>query len=389
MRRLCSDRMVLGAGLASLSFGNAVLLPVLVPVALDVGLTEAKAGLVLSLGALMVPLTAPVWGARADRIGAAHVFRIGVAGGALSFLLLALLLWAAQAGHVMGVALFLALAAARMLYGGVASAALPAAVSHLAADTDPATRTRDMSLPGTAFTLGSLAGAALALPLIPLAGPIAPLFVVAALGGLCVLLAPPPRDAAPPPATVPAGMRRAVPSGLVICAALAMTGLAMAHALLPVLLQARGALSVSETVRSGAFAGLVATIATLGGIRLAARAGRGPATTALAGTLVAGAGMLALALAPGVAGTIAAVSTLSFGLGLLTPSLQAQVSLEARAQGQAAGQLSAATGLAWIVGPAAGLTLHGVFGAAILPAAAALLLPFAAALAGRIAVQAR
>ena len=93
--------------------------------------------------------------------------------------------------------------------------------------------------------------------------------------------------------------------------------------------------------------------------------------------------------APGVAGTIAAVSTLSFGLGLLTPSLQAQVSLEARAQGQAAGQLSAATGLAWIVGPAAGLTLHGVFGAAILPAAAALLLPFAAALAGRIAVQAR
>ncbi|WP_425342905.1 MFS transporter [Sagittula salina] len=119
------DHLALGAGLASLSFGNAVLLPVLVPLSTENSLPKSAAGLVLSLGALMVPLTAPWWGNRADRFGPRGVFGIGVGGGLLSFLLTGAAFALAHRGTITaGIALAL-LCLARILYGALASGSLP------------------------------------------------------------------------------------------------------------------------------------------------------------------------------------------------------------------------------------------------------------------------
>ncbi|MDE4172528.1 MFS transporter [Phaeobacter sp. PT47_59] len=370
MIRMSPDRRVIAAGLASLSLGNAVLLPVLVPLTLAIGLSETEAGLVLSLSALVVLFAAPFWGARVDRIGARPVFLMGVAGGAVSFFGVGLALYLGQMRVLAPQGTFALLLCARMIYGACACAALPAAVSHLAATSSSETRTNALALPGSAFTLGSLGGAALVLPVTYLAGPIAPLFLAGGLG-VAVLLTRGALPASPPAtAALPEEPAKRFDPELLPLLAATLCGLGAASAvysMLPLLLQTRGELSTEAAVQAAALSGALCTTASLLGIRLAARARLGPSTLTRSGALLAAVGTLAAFWSATLVLTCAAMALLSLGLGLITPSLQAMVSLRAKQQGRSAGQLSAATGAAWVIGPALGLAGYQALEADILP----------------------
>lgn len=378
----CLDHLTLATGLGTLSFGNAVLLPVLVPVTLGLGMGEEAAGVILSIGAALVPFSAPFWGRQADRIGPRAIFVLGVSGGALSFLLMAVALVFARAGALGTGAIFVMLCLARVVYGGLASAALPAAIGFLA--KGPAEqRTRALALPGMAFTLGALAGSSLALPLVPLAGPIAPLFAVGGLGLVATALAarlPRAGGGSSAPAQGP-GQPRAV----LFATASAITALAMLHGILPLLLAARGQLTTEATVQAAALAGLAATVATLLGLRHAGGSRHPPQHTALLGLAVITLGaLLQWQAGIGLAASIACNAAIALGAGMVTPALQAIVSLDAARQGEAAGTLSAATALGWIIGPALGLSLYGRIGASVCLLAILLCLPLAGWLAHRM-----
>lgn len=382
-------RMSIGLGLASLSFGNTVLAAVLLPLSLEIGLSEVEAGVVLSIGAMMVLPTAPFWGNLADRTGHRRVFTIGVAGGAASFLGLGFFLWLGRADYVTPDVLFLSLVLMRVVYGGVASATQPAAVGFLACSSCAATRLHALSIPGTAYALGAMVGGALLWALVPVMGLIAPLFIVAAFGCLPLFGAPWPK---------PANSGTGLPanrtdsgfdlSALICCATVALVGASMVQSSLPLILQTRGVLSSEQTTQMMALAGVASTIASLTGVKLATRLAFTTGWIALVGLFIAAIGFFAVLLATSVTHTICSSAVVALGFGVLTPGLQLLVSNGAVGQSLAAGQLSAASAAAWIVGPVLGLSIVARFGDGMgLAAALACLAPLTSYLLLRLAVR--
>lgn len=138
--------------LALVSF--SIIFPLVPDLLLEMGATPFQAGLMVTVNALCQFLFAPIWGSLSDRVGRKPVLVMGMAGFAVSFVL-------------MGIAPNYELLLLGRALGGILSAAtFPTAQAYVADSTTPEDRGPAMATMGaassTGFIMGPVIGGALA-----------------------------------------------------------------------------------------------------------------------------------------------------------------------------------------------------------------------------------
>ncbi|MCK1993956.1 TCR/Tet family MFS transporter [Peribacillus muralis] len=129
--------------------GFGIIIPVIPFLAEKVGGSPTELGLLMAVYSLMQLFFAPIWGRISDRVGRKPVMMIGIAGLALSFLIMALAdsLWV--------------LFVARIVGGVLSSANMPTAMAYVADITTPEDRGKGMGILGAATGLGFIFGPAI------------------------------------------------------------------------------------------------------------------------------------------------------------------------------------------------------------------------------------
>lgn len=341
-----------------------------------------------SLSALLWAVVAPLWARQLGRMGARKLILIGLSGYATSLLIGAAALTAALLGWVSAAVAFIFFILGRTIYGAFGAAAPPATQAIVAAATSKSERTRALSLLASSFGLGTILGPALApflvLPLLGLAGPP---FVFALFGVVMMLIV---LHYLPSNVQIASSTRLAVQSvelnfdphedsgsGKVSSDRLKfvdarifpwmLVGIVSGHAhsfisqTMAFLIMDRLSLmpSVAQPIigtvlMSGAGAML------LGQWGLVARLHPTPRQMVVWGTLLAVLGSMGIALAHQLSSLIFAYCIASVGFGLLRPSFAAGASLAVHQheQGVAAGYVTSAGGIAFVLGPLAGIVMY-------------------------------
>ncbi len=178
------DRTILLAGLITYGVGQSLLYIILMPLGLEIGLTGGQIGTIISISNLAILFAAPVWGKTSDTWGRRSVFVVGMVGYGIGYALLAVGMQFGMVGVLMGMPLFLALLASRLVYGVFAGAAQPAAQAYIADTTDEASRPQGMAMIAAAGGLGTIVGPIFAL-LLAQVHSLAPMYAAAAIGLAC------------------------------------------------------------------------------------------------------------------------------------------------------------------------------------------------------------
>jgi MFS transporter, DHA1 family, tetracycline resistance protein len=343
--------------------GFGIVLPLLPIYADRFGASGLAIGvLVLSYSAAQL-LLGPVWGRLSDRFGRRPILVVGLIGSALSYLLFA---FAGSLG---------ALLLSRIM-AGVWGANIPVAQAYVADITRPEERAGGMGLLGAAFGLGFIFGPALGGMLAPLS-PAAPGLAASALCAASALLA---LIWLPESSTRVARLRRAAerrdsagefsllfrsPRLLSILALtfLFVAGFSVMHPVFPLFVQSRFGLDARAVGWLFAFMGTISAL--MQGLivrRLAPRIGEEGLVRLSALPFVAG--LLLIAVAPGLFTLLLGMTLLACGFGGVLPSLSSLLSRAApeALQGGSLGVGQSVGALARMAGPLAGGIAWDVWG---------------------------
>ena len=155
--------------------GNTALLSVLPALGRSLRIPDWLIALTFSFSALVWAIFSPIWARRSDRSGRRTMILTGLFGFTLTSLLCGLALTAGVEGWVSPFVAFILVIVARLIYGGLGSAAPPAVQAVVASRTSRNQRTNALSMLASAFGLGTILGPALApffvVPPVGLAGP--------------------------------------------------------------------------------------------------------------------------------------------------------------------------------------------------------------------------
>jgi multidrug resistance protein len=361
--------------------GFGIVLPLLPSYAARFHVSDSSIGILVASFSLMQFLLAPWWGRLSDRIGRRPVLLIGLAGSALSYLLLAL------------APSFLVLLLSRVVAGAM-GATVSVAQAYLADITPPERRSRAMGLIGAAFGLGFVIGPAIG-GISSHWGDEVPGFVASALCAANFILAwfrlPETRVHVPfaAPALTSRWKALLAPYGVLAFSTIAFT---VMYVVFPLHIERALGYDRRHAAYFFVLIGLV-TAAVQGGLvgRLAARFGDRALMTAGCVLLALGLVAVPFAFVPAVpAGwrlpaLLVAILLLAFGPGLVGPSVTGYISRSSTTedQGRALGTLTSVGAVARIVGPILAGTMNEVGGAraAFLVSAGAAALAALAALA--------
>jgi DHA1 family tetracycline resistance protein-like MFS transporter len=348
------------------------------PITRSLGLADWHAGLIVTASGVLWMLLAPVWGRVSDRAGRKPILLVGVAGFGLAYLALAgFVNWAILSPPAIVLSLF-ALMAARGLIGAFYAALPPVSAAYIADNVPPSDRASFMAQLGAASGSGLVAGPFLA-GVLSGWGLALPLFVFALLPlGAFVLLA------LTLPATAPVAKEAAKPLRmsdtrirLPIVAAFASTFMVgAAQICIGFVLIDRLGLSLEDGARYAGFTLMGIGISLIGAqIAVAKNKQVAPTTWLAAGSITGVVACLAIALSWNPILLIGAFCLSAIGMGMIFPSFQALAAnaVAAHEQGAAAGAVSAAQGLAMVIGPLAATALYSWQGSAPFVLAAILL----------------
>lgn len=141
--------------------GLGVINPVLAPLIREIGLDEMHAGWIISASALVLLLSAPIWGHQSDRFGRKPIMIIGLIGFTFSLVLFAWLAWIGLQGKIELTFLFILLLLSRTLFG-LFFPAMTSSGQALMADLTPLNeRAAGMAMIGAASGIGFLIGPAM------------------------------------------------------------------------------------------------------------------------------------------------------------------------------------------------------------------------------------
>jgi MFS family permease len=358
--------------------GNLMLTSaVLPPLTRSLGLPDWTAGAIFSLSAAVWVVTAPYWGARSNVMGRRPVTAIGMFGFAASMALFALFSIGALMGWIKGwMLIFALLLFARTLFGVFGAATTPASQAYVADRTTREERTEQIATLTAGFTLGQMAGPAIAAVLMTLGGmmsatygilaPVVVITIVAVAIGVIVLVALPENrkpmaDAAP----APSGAKGLWRSPQMFSYLLYAVGISLVIGVLsqtfPYAIMDRmhvtGAASAQYTgpaMTMGAMATLIAQLVIIPRMKLSIR------SLMIYGALILGISSLFMVSAGNFAVFAFAQILYGFGQGMARPGFSAGVSLAAtpEQQGDAAGYVTAANGMGFIVSPIFGLWMY-------------------------------
>lgn len=173
--------LLLFSTLLVVGFGNTMLLALLPPLARRMGLADTSVGWIFSLSALIWVFASSFWGRMSDRKGRKPIIALGMGAYAVSMTLFALVCVVGINHWIAPTAVFIGLLLSRAIFGAVGSASSPASQAYVADRTTQTERTEELASLGSAFAMGATLGPALSGVLAAKIGPIAPLFIVAAL----------------------------------------------------------------------------------------------------------------------------------------------------------------------------------------------------------------
>jgi MFS transporter, DHA1 family, tetracycline resistance protein len=140
---------------------------VLPPLGRRLGFSDIQTGAILSISALLLMASAPLWGYLSERIGRRPILLTAVAGAAIAAAAFGTIVHLRLAGTlsaVLTLGLFISVRAAQSI---ASSGLLPAAQAYMADITTPAQRAGGMGVLGAAIGLGAILGAALAWQIAP------------------------------------------------------------------------------------------------------------------------------------------------------------------------------------------------------------------------------
>ncbi|MCO5084404.1 MAG: MFS transporter [Rhizobiaceae bacterium] len=348
--------------LAANAAAQSFVLVVLPALGRDLGFSPIETGLLLGLAALILLVSAPVWGRVSETCGRRFVLLTGLMGAAVGPALMAGVIALRLDGaldRMPTLALLFAIRAGQsILSGGL----LPAAQAWMADGTPPERRAEGMGLLGASYGIGGIAGAGVAFA----AGgdmPAAALMGLAAGVGigfvLVRLLIGDRRENAGRSVSVALPLPAICPSLIVTFLGVTIYGI-MQH-VTALRLEDGLALPRAQAISQagGALMGAAVVMALVQtfGLRLLKLE---PARLMLVGASAAAIAMMGVAVAGNISVLIAALFVMGAALGLLLPGNLAVLSLIAgpQAQGRVAGVNAVAQGLGMAAGPIAGAALH-------------------------------
>lgn len=356
----------------SISMGQFIVFAVLAPLIRAVGLQEYQGGLILSFSSIVFALSSGVWGRLSSIYGRKKVMLIGLMGYSLGTLLFVSGFFAGFELLLSGFALFSALVIARMLQSTLMGATSPATTAYMADITTPEQRVKGMGLIGSAHSLGTILGPAIAAPLIAL-HLLAPLLAASIITFItaAIVLFWLPRDtvaASPQKVRIGAEIRHTLKSyfdpryaNLLLIGVLMFMSYAMCQQTLGYLIQdqlmitpeAAASILAKAFIYSAVFS-LIAQIGVVSKLKL-------PASIVLTlGLPLMMVGYLILLQLSEPLDAMIAFSCIGFGFGMAMPGFAAAASLSVSAeeQGSVAGIISGAPALGYILGPTLGSVLY-------------------------------
>lgn len=356
-------QIALFLGLAANAAGQSFLLVMLPPLGRRLGFSDLQTGAILGVSALLLIVSAPIWGYVSERIGRKPVLLIALAGATLAPAAFSAIVGKRLDGAIPVLSALILFFMVRSLQTTICGGLLPASQAFVADITEPRQRSNGMGLIGSATGLGGIIGAALAWQA---GGEAASAFALVAtlvcVGFASVLLLVEEsrrEDARPTHADIRLPLERIWP--FLAITLVAISAYSMLQQVLALRLQDALGFSHEDSV---------------------AKAGAALMATALAMVVVQGVALRMLVTKPEqLLGTGAAMATLSlilaslgrsypeifcalvlFGvaIGLMLPGNLSSISLRAGggAQGKAAGVNVIGQGLGLAIGPIAGAGLH-------------------------------
>jgi MFS transporter, DHA1 family, multidrug resistance protein len=137
---------ILFGSLVTVMLGFGIVLPLMPFYITHFGAGGSALGVMMAVYSIMQFIFAPLWGRLSDRVGRKPVLLIGIAGYALSFVVMGF------AGSI------LMLIISRALAGILSSATLPTAMAYMADTTEAKDRSRGVGLMGAAMGMGMIFG---------------------------------------------------------------------------------------------------------------------------------------------------------------------------------------------------------------------------------------
>jgi DHA1 family tetracycline resistance protein-like MFS transporter len=345
-----------------------IFLPVLPPLAREVGLSELQTGLLIAVAALMFVLGSPLWGRGSDVWGRKPVLIAGMVGVAVSFYAFNFVAQLGLGGALAGSLLFALMLATRGVVFGILMPAVLVSSQAYVADTTTgqSERTRGIAAIQGANGLGLVVGPALG-GLLAGISLLAPLYLAPTVILLVALLVwrflprPPKRaavESSPRPSPVDGRVRPFLLVGFTLFLSLGVANMTVGF-----LFQDRLVLAAQETARAVGLA-LLATglAAALAQLVMVPNLDWSPPTLMRVGILVKALGFSLLVFADTFDLLMLALVLVGLGFGLAVPGYTAAPTLLVGddEQGGVAGLISATNGLAFVLGPLLGTTLYGL-----------------------------
>jgi len=388
--------LLLYAAMLVAAAGNTALQSVMPAIGREIGISDFWVTMSYTWSAVLWVALAPFWARQSDRHGRKALTLLGVGGFIVSMTLCGLALVAGLKGALAGGATFAAFAICRAIYGSLGCATPSATQAYLASRTRRSARVEALSALSSSFSLGTIAGPALAplfvLPFVGLSGPLFAFAAIAIVVFAAILvglpddtrprhgrraghgaamsypsLASSPTGASVIAATAPKGKRlkwndprirdwiiAGVVSGHAQAATLACLGFFVIDRLH---LAPHGS---EQSIAIVMMAGAAATLAAQWG--LIPRLGLGPRAMILWGCLIAAFGLLVTMVATDLYAMVLGFGIASLGFGFTRPGFTGGASLAVPLgeQGGVAGVVTAANGISYVAAPGLGILLYGI-----------------------------
>jgi len=336
---------------------------------------------------LVLTLVAPAWGRLSDRIGRRPVLLVGMVGYTLGTLLFSSAVYAGLSGWLTGSMLYFLLLGTRLIHVSVMSAAVPAASAYMADITSVSTRARGLSHISSANQIGAMAGPALAY--FAVISYLAPLFVQAAISGVCALLVWWFLSESPRVAVVKADGNAAIKQEklsmfdpryavLLLGGFLVFTCFGMVQQTLGFYFQDQLHLSGVDASRLFSYAMMLSSACMIGAqVLIVQRVALNPVALMRIGLPLSCIGYGVLAFAHTQLLLFVGMAVFGLGFGLAGPgySAGATLNVDGHEQGGLAGLMGAAAGLGFVVGPLAGGLLYQFHASLPYAVASVLMLP--------------
>ncbi|MET3649225.1 MFS transporter [Phyllobacterium ifriqiyense] len=345
--------------------GQSFLLVVLPPLGRLLGFSDIQTGAILSISALLLMASAPVWGYLSERIGRRPILLTALAGAAITaaaFSAIVSLRLAGSLSALLTLGLFMSVRTAQSI---ASSGLLPAAQAYMADITTPAQRAGGMGVLGSAIGLGAILGAALAWKIAPTdpawAFAIIAVLAVIALASLLLFANEPVRGAHNISLDARLPLARIWP--LLLITVVSISAYSILQQVIALRLQDALGFTVEESISRGGAALMATAIAMIAVQACAIRLFRwDPARLLGVGAVLAVVSMLICSMVNSYVEIFGTLVLLGIGLGLMLPGNLASLSLRtgAGAQGKAAGINVVAQGLGQAIGPLSGAALHRI-----------------------------